>query len=361
MYNCYYHPKTEGSNTCKGCKLPVCAHCEGELGFCPDCMRKRDAVHQLRALRGAVEQKKKIASTTARLRLAIRQMGPGQVRVAAPTPAASPAPARAQMATRPLPALDETFVAPKPQEAPAVHRPARRRGTGTWKYDPDKLAYRAPENLAQINKKRRPARQAKQAYEARPEFQWTAAVVAKVVSLGLAMFVGLLCYQLFFKVAHSTKPAAHPLYTPLSQSERKIVDDTLKQAQPVKKKFVDLPDAMLDSQPRPQPVQEAPVARSGFEQAAAVARTVAPAPVAPAPVYHPAPRPVAYAAPRTAAAAAYVAPRAYYAPRPQRVVYGGAPAATRRQPSLESAMHFSGPGRDNAGHGGASRVEVIHW
>jgi hypothetical protein len=173
------------------------------------------------------------------------------------------------------------------------------------------------------------------------------------------MFIGILCYQLFFKVAPTPKPAAHPLYTPLSQSERKIVNDTLKQAQPVKKKFVDLPDAMLDSQPRPQPVQDAPVSRSGFEQAAAVARTVAP--VAPAPVYHPAPRPVAYAAPRTTAAAAYVAPRANYAPRPQRVVYGAAPAATRRQPSLESAMHFSGPGRDNAGRGGTSRVEVIHW
>ncbi|MDB5098833.1 MAG: hypothetical protein JWM80_3254 [Cyanobacteria bacterium RYN_339] len=366
MYNCYYHPKTEGSNSCKGCKLPVCAGCEGDLGFCPDCMGKRNAVHQLRALRGAVEKKQKLASTTARLRLAIRQMGVGRPSVAAYSAPSAPAtPARASMMTRPLPPLDEPIAqpyAPAASVAPA-RKPARRRSTSNWKYDPDKLAYRAPEGLAAINKKRRPARQnaGQMVADARAEFRFTTALFAKAVSLGLALFVGVLCYQLFFKVAPVGKPAAHPLYTPLTQSERKVVDDTIKQGQPVKKKFVDLPDAMLDSQPRPaqQPPAEASTARSSFAEAAAVARSVAPAAaqVAPQPVYRSAPRTVA---------AAYVAPRANYAARPQRVVYGSAPApaaapATRRQPSLESAIHFSGPGAYNTHRGSASKVEVIHW
>jgi hypothetical protein len=77
QFKCYFHPKAEGADLCRGCKLPICAPCKHELGFCPDCMRKRDAVDDLRELRKAAASKSRVASsTTARLRLAIRQVGP---------------------------------------------------------------------------------------------------------------------------------------------------------------------------------------------------------------------------------------------------------------------------------------------
>lgn len=76
-YKCYFHPKADGGDLCRGCKLPICADCKHDLGFCPECMRKRDAVDDLRQLRHATAAKARVASsTTARLRLAIRQVGP---------------------------------------------------------------------------------------------------------------------------------------------------------------------------------------------------------------------------------------------------------------------------------------------
>lgn len=358
MYNCYYHPKTSGSNSCLGCKLPVCAGCEGETGYCPECTRKRNAVGQLRELRQAMANKKAtIASTTQRLRLAIRQMGPGKpVTVATPS---APA-ARSQMLTRPLPADIEL---PRPVVAPAAMngvpqspRKARRRSTGPgWSYDPDKLAYRAPENLHEVNRQARKV--PKSTRYGTPAHSTNSSahrgMMAMAVGFIITLIVGIPAYQMVFaKPAPQVKDV--PLYTPLTAEEKAIVQHTLAQ-QPAHKHVVNLPEATLDAPTAPSTAaDDATYDRSPvYAEAHKVARGMAPVAVR----FHG----------HAALSRAYAA-RAYAAPVPHRTAYA-APAAHwfsggSRQSSLTAAMHFSGPGAASAyggNHHRAGSFELIHW
>lgn len=140
-YKCYYHPKRDSQQTCQGCKLPVCNSCIQADSLCPECVRKRSAVQDLHLMRRATAAKARVASsTTARLRLALRQVGPlarrarGEVASGGET---------ALLATAPLPTL-----AWQQESLPVDARSARgfretvAQRKGHWTYDPDRVAYR---------------------------------------------------------------------------------------------------------------------------------------------------------------------------------------------------------------------------
>ncbi|MEB3328224.1 MAG: hypothetical protein VKQ33_03205 [Candidatus Sericytochromatia bacterium] len=131
---CYYHPKLDGPLACRGCKLPVCDTCRGPSGLCRTCAKARQAVHDLRELRQVAAAKARVASSsTAQLRLALRQVGPLARREGRPAvTAASP--------RQPLAQLDWQATA---MRAAAPPRPAPREAReASWTYDPGRVAYR---------------------------------------------------------------------------------------------------------------------------------------------------------------------------------------------------------------------------
>lgn len=74
---CFYHPRVDGPTACKGCRLPICDGCRQGSGLCTKCAKTREAVEDLRELRRVAASKGRIASSdTAKLRLALRQVGP---------------------------------------------------------------------------------------------------------------------------------------------------------------------------------------------------------------------------------------------------------------------------------------------
>lgn len=130
-YKCYFHPKDDSATSCKGCKLPLCAPCQGVEGVCRECLEKRRAVNQLRQLRTVAASKAHVASTTGRLRLALQQAGPDTTRRG---PQQLPSmPSMPSMHTRPLdPGMAAGLSRRLPPEPPV---PPRR-------YNPEAVAYK---------------------------------------------------------------------------------------------------------------------------------------------------------------------------------------------------------------------------
>jgi hypothetical protein len=130
-YKCYFHPKDDSATSCKGCKLPLCAPCQGVEGVCRECLEKRRAVNQLRQLRTVAASKTHAASTTGRLRLAIQQAGPDSAR-RGPQPLPG-MPTMASMHTRPLdPGMAAGLSRKLPPEPPVQPR----------RYNPEAVAYK---------------------------------------------------------------------------------------------------------------------------------------------------------------------------------------------------------------------------
>ena len=145
-YKCYYHPKADGPNLCKGCKLPICGTCKHDLGFCPECMNKRDAVDDLRQLRNATASKARVASsTTARLRLAIRQVGPIAKRGRlVDTTLLGTGRLAADAWQREAMAVDA--------KVPTHFKEMMAQRQSQWTYDPDRVAYKGTKAAGQPKK-----------------------------------------------------------------------------------------------------------------------------------------------------------------------------------------------------------------
>ncbi|MEB3196400.1 MAG: hypothetical protein VKP62_04275 [Candidatus Sericytochromatia bacterium] len=139
-FKCYYHPKEAGPHQCKGCKLPLCKACVVAEERCPRCARSRAAVDNLQAMRVATAAKSRVASsTTARLRLALKQVGP-LARRGLDT---------ATLGTVLLPRRVEPGALATPTPAVKPLAPGRARSPA-WTYDPDKLAYRAARAVQRV-------------------------------------------------------------------------------------------------------------------------------------------------------------------------------------------------------------------
>ena len=140
FYKCYYHPKRDGQQTCQGCKLPVCTSCTKADGFCHECVRKRGAVEDLRLMRRATAAKSRVASsTTARLRLALRQVGPMARRARGVAGAGG----TGLLGTAPLADLTWQHEAlPVDARSSKAFRETLAERKGRWTYDPDRVVYR---------------------------------------------------------------------------------------------------------------------------------------------------------------------------------------------------------------------------
>lgn len=162
-YKCYFHPKDDSVQSCKGCKLPVCAGCTGAEGFCPECTKKRESVQKLKQLR-TVMSAQRASSTTGRLRLARQAMRGSRELLALPpappVPAGPPISAYSQpprAKTRPFADTPDRWSGkatpparqshpPKPQAAKpqAPKTPAKKpAGPGARRYNPDAVAYKS--------------------------------------------------------------------------------------------------------------------------------------------------------------------------------------------------------------------------
>ena len=185
QYKCYFHPKTDGADLCKGCKLPVCAGCKHSLGFCPECMRKRDAVDDLRQLRSAVSSKARVASsTTARLRLAIRQVGPiaKRGRLVDTT----------MLGTGRLPGADawQQEAMAVDAKVPTHFKEMMAQRKSQWTYDPDRVAYKGVKQFEQGGAKKAPVQRttvAGRIHRPRAEATPAGAGWGKPFAMGLAV------------------------------------------------------------------------------------------------------------------------------------------------------------------------------
>lgn len=313
-YKCYYHPKEDSLQPCKGCKLPLCVGCAEVEGFCPSCNEKRAAVRQLRQLRTAIAANGHVATTTGRLRAARRQLqekrGTGSKRRL--TPSASlvretgaaqvlkPIPPQDRLKTRPL---DESVVASAklpahsqqlpPAPRPVV-RPAREAQPQPRRYNPDGVAYRPvkQQGAAPARKKRVEPRAAAPAPKARDtQVAWFWPFLIGI-GVGVVLMVGMVLAQPFLKTSPSVK--YRPKFSTLTQSDKAAIDQVLKT------QVVDT----LAQVKEPEVVPVAPIAMA--------------APQAPRPAY------IRISRPRVAA-------RTYRAPAP----------AIKRQPTLAEAIKFT--------------------
>lgn len=227
-YKCYFHTKTDGAHVCRGCKLPICDDCQHDLGFCPECMRKRDAVDDLRNLRKNVAAKSKLASsTTARLRLAIRQASP----IAKRGRLAKGSIDISLMATGSLAGANAWQDAAMATEArvPRHFKDMIEQRKSQWTYDPDRVAYRGvagPQAAPQTRKapvERRAA--APRVQRSRPEEISTPNVWAKPfvmgLGVGLVVVLGATFGNGLMKAAPKAK--AKPIYSQLNEADRKLV------------------------------------------------------------------------------------------------------------------------------------------
>lgn len=352
-YKCYYHPKKDGCDTCKGCMLPVCEGCQGEMGFCPECTRKRDAVSQLRQLRNVVSAKTRVSgSTTARLRLAIRQVGPGARRSGAKPPAA--AGTRIHTGVLDAAPLGEAWQA----DAMAAdgHRPremrdARAHGNAGWTYDPGRVAYQP---VGGPTKKRamrtaggRPlAPMVPRAPQHEATQKRRSHVLAPFIiglCIGLIIVVGLMFRQSVDKF-EAPVPKAKPLYTQLTTSELKFIRSTTQNRMPVRK--------ATRAVAKPHGFAEA-VAEANQAAAAITARTRVPADIR-----------FATGAPVRSATyrSSYGVSRA--AVRRSAPAYGGARVARfgSHKPSLAESMRFSSmPAASRGSRGNNSGIAVTSW
>lgn len=222
-YKCYYHPKDDSEQSCRGCKLPVCATCQGPEGFCPECVRKRTAVEHLRQLR-VVMNAHPTATTTGRLRLARRASSEaGTSRKLALSGSLGPG-------TRPL-----TPPPPPPKGSSALPReplrPARQKPENPQerRYNMDKVAYRpvAPQKDRYVKPARKKAarpqaRPARPAAEVRPSW-----FVPFMVGLGVGV---LLMVTMLLARPFMTGPApeAPRAATQLTAREEAVLERVLQ-------------------------------------------------------------------------------------------------------------------------------------
>lgn len=213
-YKCYYHPKEDGGQSCRGCKLPLCAGCQGLEGFCPECEKKRAAVEQLKRLRMAM-QAHPTATTTGRLRLA-RQSAQGGSRKLAASGALGPKTRPLQ----PLPPSGSSALPPMPQgplrpARQAPERPQERR------YNGDRVAYKpvAQRTDRYVQPRRKaPAKKASAPQAVRPAW-FTPFVVG--LGVGVLLMVFMLLAQPFMRAPVQPKPVAA---TQLTAHEEAFLD-----------------------------------------------------------------------------------------------------------------------------------------
>lgn len=222
---CYFHPKDDSTDNCKGCKLPLCVACHGWEGFCRECIEKRRAVHQLKQLRSVAASKAHMASTTTgRLRLAIQQAGPPAAR-RGPGPLMPPPspPTAPLMHTRPLNAAYSPSRMLPSEPAPQP----RRAGMADVAYKPVDVSYkpattRAPQarHGQSAPKAKAPMRPAAKA-QPKPQSLPTWAVFAAGIGMGIVIMLVMTL------VPHHAKPRPKPLYQGLSRQEAAMTAEAL--------------------------------------------------------------------------------------------------------------------------------------
>ena len=205
-YKCYFHPKDDSAATCKGCKLPLCGSCQGFEGFCPECVEKRKAVHQLKQLRNVVASRTHMAaSTTGRLKLAIQQAGPPAARRPAGPGPLPPIPSGAATgALSPTRPLDPALARSMTRQLPAEPVPQPRR------YNPEAVAYKPHSSRAPETRHQPVKRAAKPTPpKAAPASPGWAMPFAAGLGVGIVLVVVLLLGQ---SVLHRAKPRPKPAH-----------------------------------------------------------------------------------------------------------------------------------------------------
>jgi hypothetical protein len=219
---CYFHPKDDSTDNCKGCKLPLCVSCNGWEGFCRECIEKRRAVHQLKQLR-TVAASKVAATTTGRLRLAMHEAGPAGTRrgpgplVPPPSPPTAPL-----MGTRPLHGAHSPSRMLPPEPAPQP----RRAGMVDVSYKPVDVSYKPATQRAPQSRHGHPAPKAKA--PVRPVAKAEPITLpAWAVPFAAGIGVGIVIVLLMTLTHHHPRPKPKPLYQGLSRHEATLAKQLL--------------------------------------------------------------------------------------------------------------------------------------
>lgn len=224
---CYFHPKDDSTDNCKGCKLPLCVSCHGWEGFCRECIEKRRAVHQLKQLRAVAASKTHVATTTGRLRLAIQQAGPPATRRGPGPLVPPPSPPTAPLThTRPLQGAHSPSRMLNAEPAPQP----RRAGMVDVSYKPVDVSYKPATTRAPQARHGHPAPRAKApvrpAAKAQPQSLPTWAVFAAGLGMGVVIMLVMTL------VPHHHHPKPKPLYQGLSRQEAAMTAQALGEDTP---------------------------------------------------------------------------------------------------------------------------------